>query len=104
MALRTVRLVPEAEQALARITRSTGLSISGALNRGVLLLGASTPLAAAPAPAPLAAPPAGVRTCGTGTWTAGPAYPMSVLYPAVAYWDVYYRPDLVRQALKIPGE
>ena len=39
MALRTVRLVPEAEQALARITRSTGLSISGALNRGVLLLG-----------------------------------------------------------------
>jgi hypothetical protein len=39
MALRTVRLVPEAEQALERITRSTGLSISGALNRGVLLLG-----------------------------------------------------------------
>jgi WD40 repeat protein len=27
-----------------------------------------------------------------------------VLYPAAAYWDVYYRPDLVRQALKIPGE
>jgi WD40 repeat protein len=27
-----------------------------------------------------------------------------VLYPASAYWDVYYRPDLVRQALKIPGE
>src|SRR5262249_47283079 len=22
-----------------------------------------------------------------------------VLYPAAAYWDVYYRPDLVRQAL-----
>jgi hypothetical protein len=39
MALRTVRLVPEAEQALERIRRSTGLSISGALNRGVLLLG-----------------------------------------------------------------
>lgn len=39
MALRTVRLVPEAEQALERITRSTGMSISGALNRGVLLLG-----------------------------------------------------------------
>ena len=27
-----------------------------------------------------------------------------VLYPAAAYWDVYYRPDLVQQALKIPGE
>jgi WD40 repeat protein len=26
------------------------------------------------------------------------------LYPAAAYWDVYYRPDLVRQALKILGE
>jgi hypothetical protein len=26
-----------------------------------------------------------------------------VLYPAAAYWGVYYRPDLVRQALKIPG-
>jgi hypothetical protein len=39
MALRTVRLVPEAEEALERITRSTGLSISGALNRGLLLLG-----------------------------------------------------------------
>jgi hypothetical protein len=22
-----------------------------------------------------------------------------VLYPAAAYWDVYYRPDLVRQTL-----
>jgi hypothetical protein len=27
-----------------------------------------------------------------------------VLYPAAAYWDLYYRPDLVRQALRIPGE
>jgi WD40 repeat protein len=27
-----------------------------------------------------------------------------VLYPAAAYWDVYYRPDLVQQALKIPGQ
>jgi WD40 repeat protein len=26
-----------------------------------------------------------------------------VLYPASAYWDVYYRPDLVQQALRIPG-
>ena len=26
-----------------------------------------------------------------------------VLYPAAAYWDVYYRPDLVQQALKVPG-
>jgi hypothetical protein len=26
-----------------------------------------------------------------------------VLYPAAAYWDVYYRPDLVQQALRIPG-
>ena len=25
-----------------------------------------------------------------------------MLYPAAAYWDVYYRPDLVQQALKIP--
>ena len=27
-----------------------------------------------------------------------------VLYPAAAYWDLYYRLDRVRQALKIPGE
>jgi hypothetical protein len=27
-----------------------------------------------------------------------------VLYPAAAYWDLYYRPDLVQRALKIPGE
>lgn len=27
-----------------------------------------------------------------------------VMYPTAAYWDVYYRPDLVRQALKFPGE
>ena len=26
-----------------------------------------------------------------------------VLYPAATYWDVYYRPDLVQQALRIPG-
>ena len=26
-----------------------------------------------------------------------------VLYPASAYWDVYYRPDRVHQALRIPG-
>jgi WD40 repeat protein len=26
-----------------------------------------------------------------------------VLYPAAAYWDLYYRPDLVQQALWIPG-
>jgi hypothetical protein len=26
-----------------------------------------------------------------------------VLYPAAAYWDLYYRPDLVQQALKSPG-
>jgi hypothetical protein len=26
-----------------------------------------------------------------------------VLYPAAAYWDLYYRPDLVQQALKIPS-
>jgi hypothetical protein len=26
-----------------------------------------------------------------------------VLYPAAAYWDVYYRPDRVRQALRVPG-
>jgi len=38
MALRTVRLAPEAEQALARIVKTTGLSVSGALNRGLLAL------------------------------------------------------------------
>jgi hypothetical protein len=27
-----------------------------------------------------------------------------VLYPGSAYWDVYYRPDRVQQALRIPGE
>jgi hypothetical protein len=27
-----------------------------------------------------------------------------VLYPAAAYWDVYHRLDLVRQALRVPGE
>ena len=30
-------------------------------------------------------------------------HPEAVLYPAAAYWDVYYRPDLVRQALRITG-
>jgi len=38
LGLRTVRLGPEAEDALKRIVRSTGLSISGALNRGLMLL------------------------------------------------------------------
>ena len=38
MALRTVRLNPQAEQALRRIIRATGLSASGALNRGLLVL------------------------------------------------------------------
>ncbi len=38
MGLRTVRLGPPAEDALQRIVRATGLSISGALNRGLLLL------------------------------------------------------------------
>jgi hypothetical protein len=27
-----------------------------------------------------------------------------LLYPAVTYWDVYHRPDLVQKALRIPGE
>lgn len=38
LGLRTVRLGPPAEDALQRIVRVTGLSISGALNRGLLLL------------------------------------------------------------------
>ena len=38
MALRTVRLAPEAERALDRIVRATGLTVSGALNRGLLVL------------------------------------------------------------------
>jgi hypothetical protein len=38
MGLRTVRLSPEAERALQRVVRITGLSISGALTRGVLAL------------------------------------------------------------------
>ena len=38
MALRTVRLNPQAEQALRRIVRATGLSTSAALNRGLLAL------------------------------------------------------------------
>ena len=38
MALRTVRLGPEAERALDRIVRATGLTASGALNRGLLVL------------------------------------------------------------------
>jgi hypothetical protein len=38
MALRTVRLGPEAERALDRIVRTTGLTVSGALNRGLLVL------------------------------------------------------------------
>lgn len=38
MALRTVRLNPQAEQALRRIVRATGLTTSAALNRGLLAL------------------------------------------------------------------
>ncbi len=38
MGLRTVRLSPEGEMALRRIVRRTGLSISGALTRGLLVL------------------------------------------------------------------
>jgi hypothetical protein len=38
MGLRTVRLSPEGEAALRRIIRTTGLSISGALTRGLLAL------------------------------------------------------------------
>lgn len=38
MATRTVRLGPEAEEALAQIVRATGLSVSGALTRGLLVL------------------------------------------------------------------
>ena len=36
MATRTVRLDPEAEHALASLTRSTGLSISEVLKRGLM--------------------------------------------------------------------
>ena len=38
MGLRTVRLSPQAELALRRIVRTTGLSISGVLTKGVLAL------------------------------------------------------------------
>jgi hypothetical protein len=38
MALRTVRLRPEAEKALKRIMERTGCSVSAALNDGVLVL------------------------------------------------------------------
>jgi hypothetical protein len=38
MAVRTVRLDEEAEKALAHIIRTTGLSISGALKQGLLVL------------------------------------------------------------------
>ncbi len=38
MGMRTVRLDEEAEKALAHIVRSTGLSISGALKQGLLVL------------------------------------------------------------------
>ena len=38
MGLRSVRLNPDAEQALRQIVRTTGLSVSGALNRGLLVL------------------------------------------------------------------
>jgi hypothetical protein len=38
MGVRTVRLDEEAEKALAHIVRTTGLSISGALQQGLLVL------------------------------------------------------------------
>ena len=38
MGVRTVRLDAEAEKALAHIVRITGLSISGALKQGLLVL------------------------------------------------------------------
>ena len=38
MGVRTVRLDEEAEKALAHIVRTTGLSISGALKQGLLVL------------------------------------------------------------------
>jgi hypothetical protein len=38
MAVRTVRLEEEAEKALAHIVSTTGLSISGALKQGLLVL------------------------------------------------------------------
>ncbi|TMA62151.1 MAG: hypothetical protein E6J68_14580 [Deltaproteobacteria bacterium] len=36
MAIRTVRLDPESERALAEIQRATGVSVSGALKRGLV--------------------------------------------------------------------
>ena len=36
MAIRTVRLDPESERALAEIRRATGMSVSGALKRGLV--------------------------------------------------------------------
>jgi hypothetical protein len=42
MGLRTVRLSPEAERALRRVVRTTGLSISGVLTKGVLALSEET--------------------------------------------------------------
>jgi WD40 repeat protein len=65
-------------------------------------------------PDPAAAPPTGGNWITTtpdgyfeGSANLAPFVRWSVdgvLYPAAAYWDVYYRPDLVQQALKIPGE
>ncbi len=37
MAIRTVRLDPESERALAEIRRATGISVSGALKRGLVV-------------------------------------------------------------------
>ena len=37
MALRAVRLRPDAEKALSRIVRATGMTVSGALNQGLLV-------------------------------------------------------------------
>jgi len=50
MALRTVRLKPEAEQALRQIVRATGLSVSGALSRGLLVLREEVARYASPTP------------------------------------------------------
>jgi hypothetical protein len=68
----------------------------------------------APPPDPAAAPPAGgnwITTTPDGYFEGSADLAAfirwnvdGVLYPAAAYWDLYYRPDLVQQALKFPGE
>src|SRR5207244_7040704 len=67
----------------------------------------------APPPDPAAALPTGGNWIATtpdgyfeGSANLAPFVRWSVdgvLYPAATYWDVYHRPDLVRQALRIPG-